>query len=67
MPAVDRAQRPQPDWPPLDDNRALTWSDCGGEIERRFSKDQLRTNIFAAMEEPALLVDDVRAFFRTLR
>jgi pimeloyl-ACP methyl ester carboxylesterase len=114
-----------------------TWSDCGGEIERRFSKDQLLTNImlywapetansscrlycetmraakfpptgfrvevptacalfpgeifrpprawveklynvqrwtpmpagghFAAMEEPALLVDDVRAFFRTVR
>lgn len=114
-----------------------TWSDCGGDIERRFSKDQLLTNImlywvpetansscrlycetmrsskfpptdfrvdvptgcaifprelirpprawveklynvqrwtpmprgghFAAMEEPALLVDDIRAFFRPLR
>lgn len=114
-----------------------TWSDCDGEIERRFSKDELLTNImlywlpetansscrlycetmrnakfppsgfrvevptgcaifpkelirpprawveklynvarwtpmpsgghFAAMEEPALLVDDVRAFFRPLR
>jgi len=114
-----------------------TWSDCGGEIERRFSKDELLTNImlywvpeaansscrlycetmraakfpptdfrvevptgcaifprelirpprswvdrlykverwtpmpagghFAAMEEPALLIDDIRAFFRPLR
>jgi len=114
-----------------------TWSDCDGEVERRFSKDQLLTNImlywvpetansscrlycetmraakfpptnfrvdvptgcaifpreiirpprrwveklynvarwtpmprgghFAAMEEPALLADDVRAFFRDLR
>ncbi len=114
-----------------------SWSDCGGDVERRFSKDELLTNImlywlpetansscrlycetmrnakfpptdfrvevptgcalfpkelirpprawveklynvtrwtpmpsgghFAAMEEPALLVDDVRAFFRTLR
>ena len=114
-----------------------TWSDCKGEIETRFSKDQLLTNImlywvpetansscrlycetmragkfpptgfnvevptacaifpaemfkpprawvekvynlqrwtemptgghFAAMEEPRLLVDDVRAFFRGLR
>lgn len=114
-----------------------TWSDCGGDIERRFSKDQLLTNVmlywvpetansscrlycetmramkfpptefhvavptgcaifprelirpprawveklynvtrwtpmpagghFAAMEEPALLIDDVRAFFRTVR
>jgi microsomal epoxide hydrolase len=114
-----------------------TWSDCDGDIERRFSKDQLLTNImlywvpetansscrlycetmrsskfpptdfrvevptgcaifprelirpprawveklynvqrwtpmprgghFAAMEEPALLVEDVRAFFRPLR
>ena len=114
-----------------------TWSDCGGDLERRFSKDQLLTNImlywapetansscrlycetmramkfpptdfhvevptgcaifprelirpprawveklynvtrwtpmpagghFAAMEEPAALVDDVRAFFRPLR
>jgi pimeloyl-ACP methyl ester carboxylesterase len=113
------------------------WSDCGGEIERRFSKDQLLTNVmlywvpeaansscrlycetmraskfpptdfrvevptacaifpreiirpprawveklynvarwtpmargghFAAMEEPGLLVEDVRAFFRTVR
>jgi len=113
------------------------WSDCGGDVERRFSKDQLLTNImlywvpqtanasarlycetmragkfpprdlrvevptgcaifprelirpprawveklynvqrwtpmpagghFAAMEEPALLVDDVRAFFRSVR
>jgi microsomal epoxide hydrolase len=114
-----------------------TWSDCGGEVERRFSKDELLTNVmfywvtetansscrlycetiradkfppsnfrvevptgcaifpreilrpprawaeklynvkrwtpmpagghFAAMEEPALLVDDIRAFFRPLR
>jgi pimeloyl-ACP methyl ester carboxylesterase len=114
-----------------------TWSDCGGEVERRFSKDELLTNImlywvpetansscrlycetirankfpptsfrvevptgcaifprelirpprswvdklynvarwtpmpsgghFAAMEEPQLLVDDIRAFFRPLR
>jgi len=114
-----------------------TWSDCDGDIERRFSKDELLTNImlywlpqtansscrlycetmrnakfppsgfrvavptgcaifpkemfrpprawvenlynvtrwtpmpagghFAAMEEPARLVDDVRAFFRPLR
>ena len=114
-----------------------TWSDCGGEIERRFSKDELLTNImlywvpeaansscrlycetmraakfpptdfrvevptgcaifpreimrpprawaerfydvrrwtpmragghFAAMEEPAALVEDIRAFFRPLR
>jgi pimeloyl-ACP methyl ester carboxylesterase len=114
-----------------------TWSDCGGQIERRFSKDELLTNImiywvtqsitssvrlyceaqrsgmfpprglrvdvptgcaifphemfrpprawaekvynvqrwselpagghFAAMEEPELLVEDVRAFFRPLR
>ncbi len=114
-----------------------TWSDCGGEIERRFTKDELLTNVmlywapetansscrlycetmradkfpptnfrvdvptgcalfpreilrpprawveklynvkrwtpmpagghFAAMEEPALLVDDIRAFFRPLR
>ncbi len=114
-----------------------TWSDCDGEVEQRFSKDELLTNImlywapqaagsscrlycearradqfppqdlrvevptgcamfpreilrpprawaervynvtrwtpmprgghFAAMEEPALLVDDVRAFFRTVR
>lgn len=113
------------------------WSDCGGDVERRFSKDQLLTNVmlywvpetansscrlycetmramkfpptgfrvevptgcaifprelirpprawvetlynvtrwtpmpagghFAALEEPALLVDDVRAFFRTVR
>ena len=113
------------------------WSDCGGDIERRFSKDELLTNVmlywlpetansscrlyceamragkfpptdfrvevptgcaifpreilrpprawveklynvqrwtpmpagghFAAMEEPALLVDDMRAFFRTVR
>lgn len=113
------------------------WSDCDGEVERRFSKDQLLTNVmlywapetansscrlyceairaekfpptgfrvdvptgcalfpaeifrpprawveklynvqrwtpmpsgghFAAMEEPALLVEDVRAFFRPLR
>jgi pimeloyl-ACP methyl ester carboxylesterase len=121
-----------------------TWSDCGGDVERRFTKDQLLTNItlywvtetinssirlyyetmhnpafggglegeldsvfkvnvptgaavfpaevyspprawaertynitrwtempagghFAAMEEPAALVDDIRAFFRPLR
>lgn len=114
-----------------------TWSDCGGDVEKRFTKDQLLTNVmlywlpetansscrlycetmragkfpptgfavevptacaifpaemfkpprawveriynvqrwtelprgghFAAMEEPALFVDDVRAFFRTLR
>jgi len=114
-----------------------TWSDCGGEVERRFSKDELLTNVmlywapetansscrlycetmraakfpptdfrvevptgcaifprelirpprawveklynvrrwtpmpagghFAAMEEPALLVEDIRAFFRPLR
>jgi pimeloyl-ACP methyl ester carboxylesterase len=114
-----------------------TWSDCGGEVERRFTKDELLTNVmlywapeaatsscrlyyemvhagkfpptdfrvdvptgcaifpaeiikpprawverlynvrrwtrmtsgghFAAMEEPAALVDDVRAFFRPLR
>ena len=114
-----------------------TWSDCGGDVERRFTKDELLTNImlywapetansscrlycetmrnakfpptdfkvdvptgcaifpreiirpprawveklynvtrwtpmaagghFAAMEEPALLVDDMRAFFRTVR
>jgi pimeloyl-ACP methyl ester carboxylesterase len=114
-----------------------TWSDCGGDVERRFTKDQLLTNVmfywatetatsscrlyyeavhadkfppsgvrvdvptgcaifpheimkpprawaekaynvqrwtrmprgghFAAMEEPALLVEDVRAFFRPLR
>lgn len=114
-----------------------TWSDCGGEVERRFTKDQLLSNItiywvtqtinsstrlyyearhrpwrlapgqrietptaiavfpgelvrpprswaeriynlkrwtvmpggghFAAMEEPALLADDIRAFFRELR
>ena len=114
-----------------------TWSDCGGEVERRFSKDELLTNVmlywvpeaansscrlycetmraakfpptdfrvevptgcaifprelirpprawverlynvarwtpmpagghFAAMEEPQLLVDDIRAFFRPLR
>ena len=114
-----------------------TWSDCDGDIERRFSKDQLLTNImlywvpetansscrlycetmrsskfpptdfrvdvptgcaifprelirpprawveklynvqrwtpmprgghFAAMEEPALLVEDIREFFRPLR
>lgn len=113
------------------------WSDCGGDVERRFSKDQLLTNVmlywapetansscrlycetmramkfpptgfrvevptgcaifprelirpprawveklynvtrwtpmpagghFAALEEPALLIDDVRAFFRTVR
>jgi pimeloyl-ACP methyl ester carboxylesterase len=114
-----------------------TWSDCGGDVERRFTKDQLLTNVmiywltetansscrlyyeamhagsfaarglrvdvptgcalfpkelvrpprkwaercynvqrwtvmpsgghFAAMEEPAALVDDIRAFFRPLR
>ena len=114
-----------------------TWSDCGGDVERRFTKDELLTNImlywvpetansscrlycetmraakfpptdfhvepptgcaifprelirpprawverlynvqrwtpmpsgghFAAMEEPKLLVDDIRAFFRPLR
>jgi microsomal epoxide hydrolase len=114
-----------------------TWSDCGGDVERRFSKDELLTNVmlywvpqtansaarlycetmrnakfpptdfrvevptgcaifprellrpprswverlynvarwspmpagghFAAMEEPALLVADIRAFFRPLR
>ncbi len=114
-----------------------TWSDCGGEVESRFTKDELLANImiywingniaastrlyyesikagtfgappgrvetptgfavfphelgilprawceevfniarwtemprgghFAALEEPQLLVDDVRAFFRTLR
>ena len=114
-----------------------TWSDCGGDVERRFTKDELLTNImlywvpetansscrlyyeavhaekfpptglrvevptgcaifpgelfkpprvwaerafnvqrwtrfpagghFAAMEEPAALVDDIRAFFRPLR
>lgn len=114
-----------------------TWSDCDGDVERRFTKDQLLTNImlywvtatghsagrlyyeatkagrfgpqggrvevptgaaifpkeivrpprawaeqsynithwtempagghFAAFEEPGLLVDDVRAFFRTVR
>jgi pimeloyl-ACP methyl ester carboxylesterase len=114
-----------------------TWSDCDGEVERRFTKDQLLTNVmlywvpetansscrlyyeaihankfpptglrvevptgcaifprelikpprvwadrqfnvqrwtrmpagghFAAMEEPAALVDDIRAFFRPLR
>lgn len=114
-----------------------TWSDCGGDIERRFTKDELLTNVmlywvpetansscrlycetmraekfpptdfrvtvptgcaifprelirpprawverlynvvhwtpmpagghFAAMEEPQLLVDDIRAFFRPLR
>ena len=113
-----------------------TWSDCHGDVERRFSKDQLLTNVmiywitgtinsstrlyyearhhpwhlkpdtrietptavanfpaelmrpprtwaeraynvvrwtempsgghFAAMEEPALLADDIRAFFREL-
>jgi microsomal epoxide hydrolase len=114
-----------------------TWSDCGGEVERRFDKDELLTNVmlywvpatansscrlyceairsggfpptdfrvavptgcaifpreimrpsrawaerfynvtrwspmragghFAAMEEPAALVEDIRAFFRPLR
>jgi pimeloyl-ACP methyl ester carboxylesterase len=114
-----------------------TWSDCGGDVEKRFTKDELLTNItvywatqtinssirlycetmragtflkpgkrvevptgcalfpqelmvparawaerlynvarwtempsgghFAALEEPALLVEDVRAFFRPLR
>jgi epoxide hydrolase len=114
-----------------------TWSDCGGDVERRFTKDQLLTNVmlywvpetansscrlyyemmhagkfpptdfrvkvptacaifpgeiikpprrwvdrlynvqrwtrmssgghFAAMEEPAALVEDVRAFFRAVR
>jgi microsomal epoxide hydrolase len=114
-----------------------TWSDCDGDVERRFTKDELLTNVmlywapetatssarlyyemmhagkfppqnfrvpvptacaifpkelvkpprmwaerlysvarwtrfasgghFAAMEEPAALVDDVRAFFRTVR
>jgi pimeloyl-ACP methyl ester carboxylesterase len=114
-----------------------TWSDCGGDVERRFSKDDLLTNVmiywvtgsigssmrlyyesrrqpwalrqgehisvptayarfaveitrpprewverafnlhrfsdfprgghFAAMEEPELLVEDIRAFFRPLR
>jgi microsomal epoxide hydrolase len=114
-----------------------TWSDCGGDVERRFSKDELLTNImiywvtqtinsstrlycetmragrfglagervavptgcaifpkeiyrpprrwveaafnvvqwtqhgrgghFAALEEPAALVDDIRSFFRKLR
>jgi len=111
-----------------------TWCDCGGDVEKKFSKDDLLTNImlywvtqsgassariyyenqraanqprrvevptgcavfpkeinipprrwveqqhnltrwtemprgghFAAMEEPELLVDDIRAFFRTLR
>jgi pimeloyl-ACP methyl ester carboxylesterase len=114
-----------------------TWSDCDGDVERRFTKDELLTNVmlywvtetagsscrlyyeaqhagqfpptglrveiptgcaifprelikpprawaervydvrrwtpmpsgghFAAMEEPALLVDDIRAFFRPLR
>ena len=110
------------------------WSDCGGDVERSYTKDELLTNVmvywvtqtinssvrlyrenrgefgragrietptavamfpkdishpprslveqgynvqrwtemprgghFAAMEEPGLLVDDVRAFFRTLR
>jgi pimeloyl-ACP methyl ester carboxylesterase len=100
------------------------WSDCGGDVERSFTKDELLTNVtlywvtetigssflpyadfvnagavtwikeafrqwigsaagrffnvqrwtemprgghFAAMEEPELLVDDIRQFFRPLR
>ena len=98
-----------------------TWSDCGGDVERSFSKDELLTNVmlywvtgaigssfwrievptayadfpkeiirpprswaervynikrwtvmpsgghFAALEEPRLLAEDIRAFFRDLR
>jgi microsomal epoxide hydrolase len=84
-----------------------SWSDCGGDVETRFTKDELLTNItvcwatafasfphdllppprewgerffniqrwtnmprggyFAAMEEPELLAEDIRAFFRPLR
>jgi microsomal epoxide hydrolase len=89
------------------------WSDSGGNVERRFTKEELLTNVmiywvtqtapssarlyfenrvdpgergrveaqynlvqftemasgghFAALEEPALLVDDVRRFFRRFR
>jgi pimeloyl-ACP methyl ester carboxylesterase len=73
------------------------WSDCDGEVERRFTKDQLLTTVmlywvtgtigssfrfhrdlrrftdlprgghFTAMEEPELLAQDLRKFFRDLR
>jgi hypothetical protein len=33
------------------------WSDCDGDVERCFSK----------LEEPELLIEDVRAFFRPFR
>jgi len=48
------------------------WSDCNGEVERRFSNAQRWTSRprgghFAAMEEPELLAQEIRAFFRPLR
>ena len=51
-----------------------------GDVERRFSKDTLLTNVmlycwtvmkagghFVALEEPEALAEDVRAVFRGLR
>jgi len=73
------------------------WSDCDGDVERRYTKDELLTHVmlywmtgtiessflpyhdvapmpglprgghFAALEEPELLAQDIRAFFRPLR
>ncbi len=124
-----------PDWRPGLSRKFRSWCDCGGDVEKKFTKDDLLTNItlywatetatssariyyenqraagapvrkvtvptacavfpkeisipprrwveasynltrwtemprgghFAALEEPELLVDDLRAFFRSLR
>jgi len=42
------------------------WSDCGGDPERRFT-DMPRGGHFTAMEEPELLAQDLRGFFREVR
>jgi microsomal epoxide hydrolase len=80
-----------------------TWSDCDGDVEKQFTRDELLNNVmvywvtgsitsstrprrwaetrfnvthwtemprgghFAAMEEPGLLVGDIRTFFATIR
>jgi hypothetical protein len=47
--------------------------DCGDDVERSFTRDELLTNVmprgghFAALEVPELLVQDIHEFFRPLR
>ena len=35
----------RPGWPPGLVHRRYAWGDCGGDIERRFTKDELLTNV----------------------